>query len=305
MESTPGVGSVFHFTMQLVRLAQSEGKSFTPASLDELHGLATTPTREPAGDCQMHILVAEDNLVNQRLAVALLEKAGHRVTLAKNGEQAIAKWRENAIDLILMDVQMPELDGFSATRQIRQEEHTSGTHQPIVAMTAHAMSGDRERCLQAGMDDYLSKPIRRPELLAVLAQFGKNRALRSVERKDTAQCAPHLDKHTVLSLLEGDHQLLNELINVFLVEADSMLAQIADAVTRQDAGALGCAAHRLQGAASIFDSRTVTEAALALEMMGRQCDLGDAANAFTRLERKMEVFEEALRELQREICLKF
>ncbi len=116
----------------------------------------------------LHILLAEDNLLNQKLAVCLLEQAGHRVTIAANGRQAVDTLGEQGFDLVLMDVQMPEMDGFEATRIIRKREAGSGTHMPIVAMTAYAMKGDRERCLNAGMDDYLSKPIRSAELLQVI-----------------------------------------------------------------------------------------------------------------------------------------
>jgi CheY-like chemotaxis protein len=112
----------------------------------------------------LKILLAEDNRVNQVLAVRLLEKRGHEVTVAKNGVEALEALNQREFDLVLMDVQMPEMDGFEATAAIRKRERKTGKHITIIAMTAHAMAGDRERCLQAGMDDYLTKPIR-PELL--------------------------------------------------------------------------------------------------------------------------------------------
>jgi CheY-like chemotaxis protein len=124
-------------------------------------------SRDPAATLQ--ILVAEDNLVNQRLAVRLLEKRGHRVTVAENGREAVEELKKRAFDLVLMDVQMPEVDGFEATALIREREKTTGAHQPIIALTAHAMKGDRERCLAAGMDGYLTKPIRPKELDEMLA----------------------------------------------------------------------------------------------------------------------------------------
>ena len=107
----------------------------------------------------LRLLVAEDNLVNQKLAIRLLQKLGHRVVLAGNGVEAVAQWRQSPYDLIFMDVQMPEMDGFEATRRIREQERSSGAHVPIVAMTAYALSGDRERCLAAGMDGYVAKPV--------------------------------------------------------------------------------------------------------------------------------------------------
>jgi CheY-like chemotaxis protein len=117
---------------------------------------------------RLRILLAEDSLFNQKLAVGLLEKAGHTVVVANHGKEAVAAWREGQFDLVLMDVQMPEMDGFDATADIRAAEANAGTHVPIVAMTAHAMKGDRERCLAAGMDDYLAKPIRASQLFETI-----------------------------------------------------------------------------------------------------------------------------------------
>jgi CheY-like chemotaxis protein len=116
----------------------------------------------------LRILLAEDSLVNQRLAVGLLEKHGHSVLVANNGKEAVAANKAEAFDLILMDVQMPEMDGLQATELVRAQERQTGRHTPIIAMTAHALKGDRERCLEAGMDGYVAKPIRLNELLAAM-----------------------------------------------------------------------------------------------------------------------------------------
>jgi CheY-like chemotaxis protein len=122
---------------------------------------------------KLNILLAEDNLVNQRVATRILERAGHRVTLAVNGREAIEKWSAHSFDLILMDVQMPETDGFQAAAAIREREQPSGAHIPIIAMTAYALNGDRERCLAAGMSDYLTKPIDARLLLALLGRYSR------------------------------------------------------------------------------------------------------------------------------------
>jgi CheY-like chemotaxis protein len=126
---------------------------------------------EKSAASTLKILVAEDNPVNQKLAVRMLEKRGHAVTLARNGREAVEALELEAFDLVLMDIQMPEMDGFEATAAIRQRERRTGRHQPIVAMTAHAMKGDDQRCVDAGMDGYLAKPIRGEELYALLAGF--------------------------------------------------------------------------------------------------------------------------------------
>jgi two-component system sensor histidine kinase/response regulator len=118
----------------------------------------------------LRVLLAEDNMVNQRLAMRLLQKHGHHVTVVGNGLEALTALAEYAFDLVLMDVQMPEMDGFEATRLIRISEQQRGGRTPIIAMTAHAMKGDRERCLAAGMDDYLTKPIHMEELFDAIAR---------------------------------------------------------------------------------------------------------------------------------------
>jgi two-component system, sensor histidine kinase and response regulator len=124
--------------------------------------------RESGATNSIHILVAEDDRVNQRLAIRLLEKDGHRVDVAMEGKEALAMLRKQQFDLVLMDVQMPGMDGFEVTSIIRKSEEGSGAHQLIIAMTAHALTGDRERCLAAGMDGYVSKPIRRQDLIEAI-----------------------------------------------------------------------------------------------------------------------------------------
>jgi CheY-like chemotaxis protein len=124
----------------------------------------------------LHVLLAEDNAVNQRLAVRLLEKRGHSVKVAANGREALEAMEKERFDLVFMDVQMPEMDGLEATIAIREKEKSSGLHQPVIALTAHAMKGDREKCLDAGMDGYLTKPIRPPELEEILEEYVARRA---------------------------------------------------------------------------------------------------------------------------------
>ncbi len=123
---------------------------------------------KPSGIPKLRILLAEDGLANQKLAVGLLEKWGHHVTVATNGIATIQAWQNGEFELILMDVQMPDMDGISATKIIRQQERETGNHIPIIAMTAHALAGDRQRCLDSGMDGYVSKPVRQNDLVEAM-----------------------------------------------------------------------------------------------------------------------------------------
>jgi signal transduction histidine kinase/ActR/RegA family two-component response regulator len=163
VESRPGEGSCFRFAIEAA-VASSEERPAVHATVAKSGGGLT---RAPA----TRILLAEDNPINQQLARRMLEKQGHYVGLASNGKEAVDAMAAEPFDLILMDVQMPEMSGFEATRLIRDSERTSGSHIPIIAMTAHAMKGDRERCLSAGMDGYLAKPVRAAEVLRMLAEF--------------------------------------------------------------------------------------------------------------------------------------
>jgi CheY-like chemotaxis protein len=140
-------------------------QSHSLGGLRNLQVITGRTLKKQSAGCGAHILLAEDNVVNQRVARAILEKAGHSVEIATTGQQVVRLWEERVFDLILMDVQMPDMDGFEATAAIREKEKQAGSRIPVIAMTAHAMSGDRERCLDAGMDDYISKPIRGPALL--------------------------------------------------------------------------------------------------------------------------------------------
>lgn len=160
VESEVGIGSQFHFTARFGK-ADVEVSSVTDSKMEE--GATETDTQKA-----LHILVVEDNLVNQRLALKLLQNQGHDVVVAGNGRDALDVWAQGDFDLVLMDMQMPEMDGFEATQKIRSIEQAMGGRVPIVAMTAHAMVGDREKCLAAGMDDYISKPIHVETLTKVI-----------------------------------------------------------------------------------------------------------------------------------------
>jgi hypothetical protein len=163
VESEEEHGSAFYFTAKFGVVLEQDS-SVGLSNDGRAHGSPTVEVR-------LSILLAEDNPVNQKVAVRLLEKRGHNVEIAANGREAIAAAARRTFDVILMDVQMPEMGGLEATGLIRQHEESTGLHVPIIAMTAHAMAGDRERCLEAGMDDYIPKPIDSKTLYAVLGKF--------------------------------------------------------------------------------------------------------------------------------------
>ena len=165
VESELGKGSTFHVTLPM-----AVSKPSIAASLDSIgrEKPASVTRRSPREGDSLQILLVEDNPINQKLAVRLLEKHGHEVILARNGHEALKQLENEGFDLVLMDVQMPEMDGLQATRAVRQKEKTTGAHLPIVAMTAYAMQADQERCLAAGMDAYISKPINVKELFSVI-----------------------------------------------------------------------------------------------------------------------------------------
>jgi len=231
----------------------------------------------------LRILLAEDNAVNQRLAVRLLEKQGHVVTVAPNGREAIRCWRQQPFDLILMDVQMPEMGGLEATGLIRDEERSNSRHTPIIALTAHAIKGDRERCLAAGMDAYVSKPIQATELMSVIEEVRGGRPTPVPSVASTAS-SELFDEPIALERVAGDMGLLRELAELFLSEYQKWLTTIREAITANDAAKLRHSAHSLKGAVSTFASKLGYEAALKLEMMGKNSDLAQADAVRVELE---------------------
>jgi PAS domain S-box-containing protein len=231
------------------------------------------PVRRTAAR-RLRILLAEDNAVNQQVASRILERRGHAVTVVGDGRAAVTALGDgHTFDLVLMDVQMPEMDGLAATAAVRARERGSGGHVPIVAMTAHAMEGDRERCLAAGMDGYVSKPVEAEGL---------------VEAVETA--AGTFDPSRAVARLGGDERLFGELLDLFLADLPPMLAEIRKAVDSSDADAIRRAAHTLKGSVANFAAPRPVEAARRLEAMGAGRDLKEARPAFLELEQALELF---------------
>jgi len=233
---------------------------------------------------KLRVLLAEDTPVNQKLAVRLLEKRGHTVTLVHDGHQAIAASDSERFDVILMDVQMPKLDGLRATAIIREREAARGTRTPIIAMTAHAMADDRERCLESGMDDYISKPLNAEKLFQLLESLTPG----------SPADAPVADLTRALGLVGGDEQLLHELIAVFLNDARDMLHDIENAIITGDGLALESAAHRLKGSAANFCAAESMGWLQKLEDLGQRGDFARAPALLVELKRALDRLTHAL-----------
>jgi two-component system sensor histidine kinase/response regulator len=241
----------------------------------------TTETRS------LRILLAEDNAVNQRVAVRMLESSGHTVFVAGNGREAVSAAAREPFDVILMDVQMPEMDGFEATAAIRAHQYATGRRVPIVAMTAHAMKGDRERCLAAGMDDYLPKPVDREDLRRVLnwaAGLSGEAPREAVSEATPPPASPAFDRATALARLGGDEELLAELAGLFREEGPRALREIGASLAAGDATGVRRTAHGLKGAAGYVGGTLTAEAAHRIELLGAAGELGSIPDALRALE---------------------
>ncbi|MEW5939877.1 MAG: response regulator [Chloroflexota bacterium] len=254
----------------------------------------------------MRLLLAEDNYINQKLAIALLQKAGYSVDAVETGAQALEKIKTQEYNAVLMDVQMPEMDGLEATRRIRAWESERGLHLPIIAMTAHAMRGDREQCLEAGMDDYVSKPLEPKTLFNALDRFLKTGepakesesppdvfpadfdlglfgesvpASRptvepaSVQEAVSSSSALPLNLETALFRFGGDRDFMLEMCRDYKDHLPARLAEIQEAARTGDANRLTRAAHNLKGISLNFNAETLARLALQLEEAGRREDL--------------------------------
>jgi PAS domain S-box-containing protein len=300
VESAPGLGSTFHFTARFaVRKGAARRKPARPSP-----ATVASPGKRRRG---LRILVAEDNPVNQDLTVELLERRGHSATVAENGNEALRAIERHSFDLVLMDVQMPEMGGLEATRRIREKEKTSGGHLPIVAMTAHAMREDRQRCLEAGMDAYLSKPIEAKDLFETVESYGGQSGAAEIraaeipaapEAGDGAGDGPKkegLDREALLARVGGDPKFLRKLVGAFLADAPKKMSEIRRALAHRDGEALAGAAHSLKGAVSNFGAAEVVARAKALETQARAGEMSAAREECAALERELTRFSKWLR----------
>jgi CheY-like chemotaxis protein len=242
----------------------------------------------------LRVLLAEDNVVNQRVAVGLLEKRGHQVSVANNGADAIEALARAPFDLVLMDIQMPVMGGLEATAAIRQREREQGGHVRIVAMTAHAMTGDRERCLAGGMDGYVSKPIDPAVFYATVEQ--DTAPVAAVADTVAESAVAVLDFDALFTRVGQDADLLKEVINLFLADCPVRMAAIKAAVDARDAEAIRQAAHALKGSAGNLSAGALTAAARTLERIGAERRLDAAPGATRHLVAQAAIAMDALRQ---------
>ncbi len=278
VKSALGKGSVFSFTARL----QPASKP-TEASPDSMtHQITRSPLR---------ILLAEDGLVNQRVAIELLKKRGHQVDLAVNGKMALDLLAKQSYDVVLMDVQMPEMDGITAVKLLRQREQGGDRErQYVVAMTAHAMKGDRERFLNAGMDGYLIKPFKAAELYACVERGHDDGSETAVNKDSLAQGskAPVLDEEIALAVTGGDHQLAASLRETCLQEVPAILAQAREAIANNDLQTARRCGHSLKSGLRSIGAKSASAAAEQLEFASDDHHgLSEAVNAVERAFREL------------------
>ncbi len=285
VESEPGQGSTFYFTIRLPLAKQSLPAPVAPLVLR-------------AAPRSLRILLVEDNPANQKLVAFILKDRGHAVEVAGNGHEGIRRAEQDRYDVILMDVQMPGVDGLEATKAIRAREY-GRSHVPIVAMTAHAMKGDRERCLAAGMDGYLSKPVDGQEMIVLIEDL----AAKAVPRASTPARSEHaeapavvvFDHDLALKRCLKDENMLTEMIQCFFGEVDNLFPQMRTALDRDDLVEVGRLGHRLKGTVGYLGAEPAMEAAQRVERF--QVHRGEPAEAevaVMALERACELLKVAL-----------
>lgn len=279
LDSTPGQGSTFHFTA-----------CFGRQSGTALPAAAQLANRQPA--CgpgpALEILLVEDNPTNRRLAQITLEKAGHRVILAESGAAAQAVLKVASPDLILMDLQMPDMDGLQTTKTIRSREALFGGHIPIIAHTARAMAEDRVRCLQAGMDDYLAKPLDPQALLGAIDRIAHQPA----KGKQAPRRAAALDRAALFLQVNGDGRLLAEIRDLFLRDCGPLMSALRQALASHDEARFAHLVHTLRGMFRSLSANTAQEIAGYLEELST--DHVRAEITYTRLEQEVRALKSDL-----------
>jgi PAS domain S-box-containing protein len=299
VESESNRGSAFHFTARFGLRKEPAKRAYLQGGGSDSALLASRrPDRE--GRQELRILLVEDNSINQILAQRLIRKRGDQIVVTNNGREALAALENDRFDLILMDVQMPEMSGVEVTAAIRLKEKDTGEHIPIIATTASAMKEDRELCLEAGMDAYISKPIEREVLFATIDMLTGFSKEAKPGDEDAQSCDPVFDLGAVLDSLDGDSELLREVAGIFLAQTPKHMEKIRRAISDQDAKLLQRAAHALKGSAANLLAQGVVDAAFRLEGIGRAGSVDGSKEALVSLEVELGKLKLALGEFEKE-----
>ncbi len=318
VKSTVGEGSTF--TCRIPFAVLSEGKKRKRARPHDGKKGLTKPARPSPktwkDSSRLSVLVAEDTRANQQVIRAILKQRGHQVTLVENGKAALDKLQKSDFDVIVMDIQMPVMDGLQATRSIRAMPDAGKSHVPIVAITAHAMKQDRDKCLAAGMNAYLPKPIDAQELLEVIEETyreGSEAAeqdtpaegipppcsdfsKKSGETEAQEPSEPIMDLGATRKRLRGNEKLLKDLIDYFLQDSPGLFEEFGQALEAGDAERAARTAHTLKGLASNFDAHRAVAIAKEIENLVRAGNLDKAAARNEEFTRRFEELTQALKE---------
>jgi PAS domain S-box-containing protein len=255
----------------------------------------------PDEDRPLKVLVAEDTPFNQKFILRLLDRWGWQSVLAGNGREALEQLEKDTFDVILMDIQMPEMDGLEATRSIREAEKHSGGHIPIIALTAHAMKGDRERCLEAGMDEYVTKPIFPDTLHKAVQVLVFQETVDAQDAESIGDTSVPFNREILLKAFEHDWNFFKEVVDMFVSDYPAMMATIRESLKTKDAAALQQTAHSLKGMLRSFQAETAALKALDLEEMGRREAFEGAVSVCESLGGELAELERILLDLVEEV----
>lgn len=292
-QSTEGQGSTFHFTARLGLVLPAVREGSQPAVRE---------ARSPEVPAGLRVLLAEDNAINQLVTTEFLKRWGCQVVVVENGRLALDALERQAFDLVILDIRMPEVDGLEAAVEIRARERAAGGRVPIIALTAQSMQGDRERCLAAGCDEYVAKPVQAAELrraiLSVLPASDAVRAVSGVDRPAREVGHRVLSRESFLSSCHGDAENVRRIVKLFHEQSASWLEELGKAVVDRDAEQLETISHTVKGAAAQFGGAAAAAAALRLEQLGRERHLSQAAQALAELREELQRFLAALDTLE-------
>jgi signal transduction histidine kinase/DNA-binding response OmpR family regulator len=287
--------SQFYDCLTTLTSTKEEMLKDQPATIVTRHSIAEDKKQK------QRILLVEDNITNQKVALNILKKFGYNADAASNGKEAVKALEMKPYDIVLMDCQMPEMDGYEATGEIRNPESKVLDHKvPVIALTAHAMKGDREKCLEAGMDDYLCKPVNPQELCDILEKWVAKQNYSLQEETTVSDIKPVqdiFDKASLIDRLMGDEELANKILGEFLEDVRRMITALKEALDNDDASLVQHRAHTLNGASATVGAVALQEMAHHIEVAGEAGDLDKAGSLVTKINEQLEMLSDlALRD---------